>query len=229
MSASDDTPRFSLRRWSQRKAEARVVTAQRHEPPAEVQPAPDLHRATTNVTAAARDADARTHDQEPTPPVPELPPIESLTPQSDFSAFMQPEVDDALRRQALRKLFSDPHFNVMDRLDVYIDDYSTPDPISPETVRTLVAAQRIFAPVPTRVNERGFVEDLPREEIPVTGDAVGEAAAASGAEPVKAEVARGSDDIAVRMEPASDAKLSLVLPAVPEASAATGKDGTGSA
>ena len=29
----------------------------------------------------------------------------------------------------MKKLFSDPHFNVMDGLDTYIDDYGKPDPI----------------------------------------------------------------------------------------------------
>jgi hypothetical protein len=58
-----------------------------------------------------------------------LPPIESLTPESDFTPFMGAEVDPALRRNALKKLFADPQFNVMDGLDVYIDDYSKPDPL----------------------------------------------------------------------------------------------------
>ncbi|MGS0757921.1 DUF3306 domain-containing protein, partial [Roseateles sp. GG27B] len=30
---------------------------------------------------------------------------------------------------AMKKLFSDPHFNVMDGLDIYIDDYTQADPI----------------------------------------------------------------------------------------------------
>lgn len=61
-----------------------------------------------------------------------LPPVESLTPESDFAPFMQGEVDPLVRRQALKTLFSDPRFNVMDGLDVYIDDYSKPDPIPAE-------------------------------------------------------------------------------------------------
>jgi hypothetical protein len=58
-----------------------------------------------------------------------LPPVESLTFDSDFAAFMQPGVEPGLRRQALKTLLRDPRFNVMDGLDVYIDDYSKPDPI----------------------------------------------------------------------------------------------------
>jgi hypothetical protein len=55
--------------------------------------------------------------------------VESLTPESDFTPFMSPEVDGGVRRQALKTLFSDPRYNVMDMMDVYVDDYSKPDPI----------------------------------------------------------------------------------------------------
>lgn len=58
-----------------------------------------------------------------------LPPIESLTPDSDFTAFMQPEVEEGVKRQALRALFRDPQFNVMDGLDIYTGDFSQPDPL----------------------------------------------------------------------------------------------------
>ena len=64
----------------------------------------------------------------PTEPPP-LPPVESLTLASDFKPFLSAKVEETVKRQALRKLFSDPHFNVMDGLDIYIDDYSKPDPM----------------------------------------------------------------------------------------------------
>lgn len=66
-----------------------------------------------------------------------LPPVESLSLSSDFSAFLKEEVSEALRRKALQKLFADPHFNRMDGLDIYIDDYSRPDPISSEAMAKL--------------------------------------------------------------------------------------------
>jgi len=49
----------------------------------------------------------------------------------------------------LKKLFADPHFNVMDGLDTYIDDYSQPDPIPPEMLRELrhTAGLRLFEPL----------------------------------------------------------------------------------
>jgi hypothetical protein len=64
----------------------------------------------------------------PETPVP-LPSLDSLSFESDFKAFMQAKVEDGVKRAALKKLFSDPRFNLMDGLDVYIDDYSKDDPI----------------------------------------------------------------------------------------------------
>jgi hypothetical protein len=108
----------------------------------------------------------------------ELPPIASLSFDSDFSAFLQPKVADALKRQALRKLFSDPRFNVMDGLDTYIDDYSIPDPISADEVRGMVQSRYIFDPPQTRINAEGHVEDVPPEEVvTLTADRADDAAA----------------------------------------------------
>src|SRR6476646_3935130 len=96
-------PEAFLNRWSRMKSAARETA---EAPPAETPRPP-----------AAAD----------TPP--QLPPLDKLTLDSDFSGFFHPKVDEGLRRAALRKLFSDPHFNVMDGLDVYIDDYSKSEPI----------------------------------------------------------------------------------------------------
>jgi len=153
---------FSLRRWSARKRAAVVegrgeTTAPAKEPAA---PAPPEPAAATTAPVTPK-AGPGSVDAAAPPTV--LPPVETLTPASDFTPFMRPDVDPALRRAALHKLFADPHFNVMDGLDVYIDDYSKPDPISPEMVRTLRHARYIFSPPATRVNEAGFVEDVPEE------------------------------------------------------------------
>jgi hypothetical protein len=142
-----------------------------------------------------------------------LPPVESLTFHSDFAAFMQPEVDETLRRTALKKLFNDPRFNVMDGLDTYIDDYSKPDPIAPDVVRTLVQARYIFDPPQTRVNEQGFAEDVPPplpEPSPPPSD-VDSIALASVEDVLPAE------SIAVEpAEPPVQAELPLADPAVPD-------------
>ena len=76
-----------------------------------------------------------------TPAPPTLPPVESLTPESDFAGFMHPKVKEELRRLALKKLFSDPHFNTMDGLDTYIGDYNTPDPLPESMLRQMASAK----------------------------------------------------------------------------------------
>jgi len=78
---------------------------------------------------------------------PELPPIESLQGlASEYRDFLHPEVDEKLRQVALKKLFHDPHFNVMDGLDTYIDDYSKPDPIPAAMLAGLKRANRLLFP-----------------------------------------------------------------------------------
>lgn len=61
----------------------------------------------------------------------------------DFSAFMQPGVDPVVQQAAMKKMFSDPHFNIMDGLDIYIDDYSKPDPIPLEMLKRMVQSDML--------------------------------------------------------------------------------------
>jgi hypothetical protein len=81
--------------------------------------------------------------------VPELEPlphVDTLTPQSDFKPFMAPGVESGVKQAALKQLFKDPHFNVMDGLDTYIDDYSIADPIPDEMMKTMYQArQHLFS------------------------------------------------------------------------------------
>lgn len=78
---------------------------------------------------------------EPTPPPPTLEDAQSLTPESDFKRFVGADVPADVKNTALKKLFADPRFNVQDGLDVYIDDYSRPDPLPPAMLRQLASAQ----------------------------------------------------------------------------------------
>lgn len=65
-----------------------------------------------------------------TPPPPTMEDVEKIDAKAaDFSAFMRADVDPSVQQAAMKKLFSDPHFNVMDGLDIYIDDYTKSDPI----------------------------------------------------------------------------------------------------
>ena len=124
MSNPPESPeRFSLSRWSRRKHEVAREKATPAEPPAAPAPA----AAAAPVVAPA-----------PAPAEPPLPPVESLTIDSDFAAFLGPKVDEDTKRAALKKLFSDPHFNVMDGLDIYIGDYTQPDPM-PEGMLAKIA------------------------------------------------------------------------------------------
>ena len=73
-----------------------------------------------------------------------LPPIESLDGlRSDYTAFFQQPVGEDLRRAALKKLFADPHFNQMDMLDVYVDDYTQFEPL-PAALRMRLPSARAF-------------------------------------------------------------------------------------
>jgi hypothetical protein len=90
-----------------------------------------------------------------------LPALESLSFESDFKAFMHAKVDEVVKRAALRKLFGDPSFNIMDGLDTYIDDYSIEDPIPPGMLAQLQHAKTtLFGPTP---QEEGLDADLPAE------------------------------------------------------------------
>ena len=87
-------------------------------------PQPRAARRPTLAAAAHRHAPAAA-------PPPTLDDVAVLTRESDYSRFVAPDVDGGVSNAALKKLFSDPHFNVMDGLDTYIDDYSKPDPLPP--------------------------------------------------------------------------------------------------
>ena len=78
-------------------------------------------------------------------PAPELPPVESLAPGSDeFKAFMHPQVKDALRRAALKKLFSDAHFNIPDPFEPYSGDWNIAEPIPPDMLARLDHAKEVL-------------------------------------------------------------------------------------
>lgn len=137
---------LSLRRWSQRKLEAArspssVVAVQ------------------ANTTATARDVAPISSISATTSPA--LPPVESLTFDSEFAPFLGPKVDELVKRAALKQLFRDPRFNVMDGLDVYIEDYNKADPIPPDMLSKLAHSRYIFDPPQTELTTRGHVIDKP--------------------------------------------------------------------
>jgi hypothetical protein len=134
-----------LRRWARRKTEVRVG----REPLPALEP--DVGAAAAPVVVADAEPQPQLQPRPPAAPQPaaERPPptmddVATLDKDSDFSAFVARGVDQAVRRGALKKLFADPHFNVMDRLDVYIDDYTKPSPVSDAMLASLEHAKSVF-------------------------------------------------------------------------------------
>jgi len=119
-----------LTRWSRRKAQ----TMRGEEPP---EPATDEDDAAAPVAAdelpPATDAAAAAPDEESAgsapEALPELPSLDSLSADSDYSAFMRKDVPTDLRQKALRKLFHSDKFNIRDGLDDYDLDFSKPEPL----------------------------------------------------------------------------------------------------
>lgn len=73
-----------------------------------------------------------------------LPAVEDLKPDSDFKPFMDPQVDAGTRRSALKKLFTDAHFNAIDPFEPYSIDLTGEDPIPEEMLKTLNHAKRLL-------------------------------------------------------------------------------------
>lgn len=109
-----------LGRWSRRKTE----TAQR--PEAGVADAASEPQSGGPLSARRAEDTGDQAEQTQTTEVlsdEHMPPIDSLTEDSDFSGFLSPGVSERLRKQALRKLFSSAGFNIRDGLDDYDDDF----------------------------------------------------------------------------------------------------------
>ena len=102
---------------------------------------------------------------------PTLPPVEKLTPESDFTGFMHPKVDDTLRRVALKKLFSDPHFNIPDPFEPYSRDFNVEDPIPPELLATLKQAEQLVFGEKQPKQEVASQEEKPQADEPGKQDA----------------------------------------------------------
>jgi hypothetical protein len=100
-----------------------------------------LKREAAREAEAPRPGPKAAPPRTPSAPAPELPPLDRLNPDSDFSAFMDRRVDDGLRRLALKKLFSDPRLNLVDGLDDFAEDYSLLEDLPQEMVAKLEHAR----------------------------------------------------------------------------------------
>jgi hypothetical protein len=188
-----------LNRWSQRKQDVRAGKPLAEPvivppPPAPVQLNPNPVEKPADVAQAAA------------PELPTLADAQQLTPASDFKPFMVQGVAADVKNAAMKKLFTDPHFNVMDRLDTYIDDYSIADPIPEAMLRKMVSAKflNLFddedeeekpeaQPEARPANEQPFaVSDVPDTAVPET--------IAQSAIPLEAPTLN-DDDTDLRLQP----------------------------
>jgi hypothetical protein len=84
---------------------------------------------------------------------------------TDLTALLREELSDAVRKQTLKAIFADPHFNIMDGLDTYIDDYSISEPIPPEMMAMLNQARFLFG---AEEADKSAAENSP--EVPLAVD-----------------------------------------------------------
>ena len=103
-----------LERWSRLKTEAR---ADRESESAHSEPAVSVGGEPPAESEAREAASAGPVEREP-------PDLDELDENADYSAFLAPGVEQALRRKALRRLFHSPKFNVCDGLDDYCEDFT---------------------------------------------------------------------------------------------------------
>jgi hypothetical protein len=128
-----------LGRWSQRKqavAEGKPLAE-----PVVVPKPPAPVRADATPPLAEKSAsteEGATPKAEP--PVLSLDDVKALTPDDSYAPFVNRAVAPDVRNAAMKKLFTDPHYNVMDGLDIYIDDYSKPDPLPASMLRKMASA-----------------------------------------------------------------------------------------
>lgn len=146
-----------LHRWSRRKIEAREGSPSDDDRPQQETPATDaaaepaakepitdessLRAPVAPPAEAGSERDGGGAEKE-APPL-TLQDVQALTRDSDFAPFVTRQVAPEVKNAALKKLFSDPHYNVMDGLDIYIDDYSNLEPLPAPMLRRMVSAQAL--------------------------------------------------------------------------------------
>ncbi len=140
-----------LSRWSRRKAQ--VARGEQPAEPAEKPAAPSITKNPVRAelveapqpdrAAGPSTGSGRTENvpAAPAEPPPTLEDVSRLDAESDFSRFVARDVAPDVKNAALRKLFAAPHFNVMDGLDIYIDDYNKADPLPPGMLRQLAQSK----------------------------------------------------------------------------------------
>lgn len=204
MSDKPDEP--FLRRWSRLKRASGATAARRSGGGA----APVALARATPASEPAPSAAKVPPDEEQRPRAPEeealikdLPPIESLTKESDFTAFFKKGVPDDLRQKALKRLWSlDPQFDVVDVFTEYGGDYTKMDPIDPVT-------QTIYKVGLGFLNDRELA--VQKGELPAEAEEVADADKDKD-KGEKKEVTATETDTAVTGEPATSAAVGADAP-----------------
>ena len=184
-----------LSRWSRRKESVRAGGGVA-EPVATVAavapPEPLAAEPMAPVVAEAAPADASVAVAAPPPTLAD---VALLTRDSDYARFIAPGIDEGVKRAAMKKLFTDPHFNIMDGLDTYIDDYGKPDPIPLAMLRQMNQSKFL------RLFEDDEEDDDDGDKKAVPNDAV-TASAARLTDPTPTP----DDDPDLQLQPDDDAR-----------------------
>jgi hypothetical protein len=201
MSAEDSPGNESgfLQRWSRRKQAVREgvvpadVAAEGTAQPAAIAPQPV---AQTSPGSSLNPGPSPSADLSADPKQTELPSLDSLHGlQSDYLDFMQPKVAQHLKRAALKKLFADPHFNVIDRFEAYSEDYTQADPIPAAMLRGLNQAKGLL-----------FPHDDPKPDDPKPDEPNQERTLQSAADPLRNAEAEIETPAETRSETWSEAR-----------------------
>ena len=144
MSGDDQGP---LRRWSERKAKAR-----------------DRETLPPEAETAAPEEAVESDENLPATVVEELPDIDSLTAESDYTVFMGKGVPEHLKRLALRKLWlSDPVLANVDGLVDYGEDFTVSELVG-DAVKTAYRVGKGFIDEDEEDEEDEEAEELAQEE-----------------------------------------------------------------
>ena len=171
-----------LERFHRRKTAARQATAASPASPASTTEAAHLEPEPEQLPELT-DAD--------------MPPLETLTADSDYRGFLSPKVSESLRRAALRRLFHGSAFNVIDELDDYAEDFTTFEALGDIVTADMrhqieIEAKRQAAAVKQAllddeepveaVEDQHVVDDatMPDEAVAATPEDSGEIAVAAG-------------------------------------------------
>ena len=125
-----------LSRWARRKQQVRSGDAVPAEALRPVVPAARTPAAVATPEPVAEPLPSA-QAQPAAPALPTLQDVAALTRESDYARFVAPGVSSDVRNAAVKKLFTDPHYNLMDGLDTYIDDYGKPDPLPLSMLRQM--------------------------------------------------------------------------------------------